>query len=744
MSTIQARLRHPELRLENVLAVAEERDLHIDRALVWRAYEMASFLHRNQKRYSGEPYILHPIEVAHILVREAIPDTATLCAALLHDTLEDCPEITPPELLARFGEEIFLIVSGVTKLRRAHFGSRDLQHVENLKRFFLESLYDLRILLIRLADRLHNLRTAQYHPDASVIRRSAQEAWDFYAPLGERFGMMRLAERLRDAALQILDPGTYRVIQQRLALEMERQRPRLHRLVRHLEESLSDALPMRNFLVKARIKSIPSIYRKIREQNLSFEEIQDLYGVRILVEKEQDCYLALWVVHKLWNYHGYFRDYIGNPKPNGYRALHTLVLTSEGTPLEVQIRTFEMDRIAEFGIAAHWLYKTGLRWNLVREQLPIFQELLRTEDLAENPGLLLEVLHKEFLTSEIFAYTPKGDRIFLPQGATPLDFAFKVHTDLGYRFAGAIVNGRRVGMDYTIKVGDVVEILTDPQVEPSPEWLDFARTPRAREKIRQYLRRKQRRATLQQARALLEREIEARGRHHLNLLSPAILRAYARKYRLREPEKIFFQVLRGDVSPGEVVRRLEGIYKELARAEVSRTPVEKEWTPPSQETKARQIGLRISGQAPEVRVQLGRCCRPVYGDKVQAVREGTAFRLHRLGCPELATAPPTEVFPADWESQKPDFLFPAAFHIIAPNRKGLLYEVTSIITEKGINILGNQIRLLRKDLGRLSFVVEVRDREELADLLRALHQRIPDLIQVERPLGHDLRGTASG
>jgi len=723
-----------ENRLRGILRELRAHDVALDDELILKAFQFAARAHLHQRRLSGEPYISHPLEVVSLLATHSVPDTEMICAALMHDILEDCPEVYPAQILSYFGETIYMLVHGVTKLKRTSFSSAFIDHTATLRKFFLESLNDLRVLLIRMADRLHNLKTIEYIPDAEKRRAAAQEALDFYAPLGEMFGYYRLKTELESEALRVIDPGAYRYIVGRLQSESSRQKRRLAKLVRQLDAELREQFPLGNYRIKARIKSPYSIYRKMKEQNLGFDQIQDIFGLRVLVETEQDCYIALSVVHRLWQYHSYFRDYIGRPKPNGYRSLHTLVKTSdEGGTLEVQIRSFEMDRVAEYGAAAHYLYKTQHHLDFVKKELPVLYELLSSEDIATSPRQFLETLKRQFLDQDIFVYTPKGDSLLLPRGATPLDFAFKIHTEIGRRYAGAKVNGREVPMDYVIQVGDRVEILTDPNVEPSPEWLNYAKTPLALRKIGEFLKRQKRADALKQARMVLEREILAQGYHDLGLLRPSLLTRYAQSLRLKDSEAVFRSILSGSLAPDKVVKDLLELHHLEVKEMLERAPSAVETAPPASETTLARVGLKADPLPETTRVVLSRCCYPVFGDPVVAVDEGNRLAVHRQDCPDLAAHPEKETRRLSWEtSPPPGLLYEAALFIIAPNRRGLLKDVISIISDLKVNILSNSVRLFRKDLGHLLFIIEVRSLGELKQVIKTLKEKVGDLYRVER------------
>ncbi|MGH8104341.1 MAG: RelA/SpoT family protein, partial [bacterium] len=518
---VLAQERKYEKELQRLIQALKAKEIVIDEPLVWDSFYFATDAHRGQTRFSGEPYISHPVAVLGILVEYTIPDSETLAAALLHDVLEDTP-VEPTELLAFFGESIFSLVKGLTKLSRYVHVQDEVLRVQNLRKFFFETVHDLRVLLIKLADRLHNLMTLDFLPDEEKRKRIAQDTFDFYAPLAHRFGFYRLKSLLEDEAFRNTNPGAYESIVRRLTRDREKKDQRIARLKHQLEDTLRRKYPEMKLVIRGRFKHIYSIYQKMTEQGLSFEEIRDLYGLRVVVPTEEDCYRVLGVVHYIWSHiQGYLRDYIGSPKPNGYRSLHTMMIADDGDPIEVQIRSFEMDRLAEYGVAAHWFYKNGTALNQQSKDFVLIREMLSSGDFSQDPRHFLEALKMEVFQQEIFVYTPKGDKVYLPRRATPLDFAYKIHTEVGNRFSKALVNGREVPMDRELRLGDSVEVLTSNDAEPQPYWLNFVKTPSAQFKIKNFLKRRDRALAIEEGRKVLEEEIVRNGLHDMNLLRPS-------------------------------------------------------------------------------------------------------------------------------------------------------------------------------------------------------------------------------
>ncbi|MFN4182168.1 MAG: RelA/SpoT family protein [bacterium] len=514
--------------------------------------------------------------------------------------------------------------------------------------------------------------------------------------------------------------------------------------VRRYREKLEDLLRregIQHFEIQARAKHIYSIYRKMERKQVPIEQVHDREALRVLVETVNECYIVLGLVHRTWPpVPGEMDDYIANTKPNKYQSLHTAVFGDEGETLEIQIRTFEMHQYAEYGFAAHWVYKNPAFFARIRRDFSLLREVLSSEAFTENPQYLLQALKQEAFASEIFAYTPKGEKIYLPQGATVLDFAYRVHTEIGNRYSRAIVNGKEVPPDTVLHIGDVVEIITSPDAEPHPTWLNFVHTSTARKNIQDYLRKKEKQITALEGKKILEMEIAQKGWHNLNLLREDLVTQYCRENRFKDEFHLYRSILRGEVPPAEVV---EGLYK-LHQRELKRM-VEEERLPEVQ-TRLRlklplsQVGLHIAvlpgdeELPPSTLVQFCRRCYPLPGDSVIAVltEKGKGIFLHRSECSETL-AGELPVRRAHW-TRPTDLLFPVEIRMIAPNRRGLLRDVITVITDAGINILSNQIKLFRKDVGSISFILEVHSAQQVEDLLKVLRKSLSDLIEVDRVL----------
>ncbi len=728
--------------VKHIFYLLRQREIFVDEKLLMEAFHFAAEVHRGQKRFSGEPFISHPVAVMKILAEHSLPDSETLASALLHDTLEDTKVKSEPVLLiAHFGETIFSLVKGVTKLKPAFFRGEAELLAQTLRRFVFDTISDIRVLQMKMADRLHNLLTAEYLPSEDQRRRMAQDAMDFYAPLAHRFGFHRLRAMVEDAALNILEPVWSAAIFRKLERLKERKAERIERLRRKMEEAIQSHFPGIAFQVKGRFKHISAIYHKMKQQGLSFEEIRDIYGLRILVDGEENCYKILWLVHTTWEYvQGYFRDYIGSPKPNGYRSLHTLVVPEGGEPFEVQIRTFEMDRYAEYGYAAHWVYKNPALFARIRRDFSLLRDVLSSEAYTENPQYLLEALKLEAFSNETFVYTPKGERIYLPQGATALDFAFKVHTEIGQHFSQAIVNNREVSPDTVLHMGDVVQIVTSPDAEPHPTWLNLVVTPTAKKSIQDYLKKKEKETTALEGKKILEEEMVKKGWHNLNLLRAELLQMFSRENRFKDAFHLYRAILQGKITPEEVC---EGLYL-LHQKELKR--LVKEERLPEVSTRLHlslplyRTKLKILLQPEDEEIPLSapvafcRKCFPLPGDSVVAIlaETGKRIHLHRSEC-IVILRPDVQTRQAIWKKPTAQ-LFPAEIRMIAPNRRGLLKEVISVITDAGINILSNQIKLFRTDVGSISMVLEVHSAAQVEDLIKMLKKNVPDLLDVSRTL----------
>ncbi|MCX7598474.1 MAG: bifunctional (p)ppGpp synthetase/guanosine-3',5'-bis(diphosphate) 3'-pyrophosphohydrolase [Armatimonadetes bacterium] len=697
------------------------------------AYEFAAAAHRGQRRLSGEPYVCHPVAVANILTTiEA--DPASLVAALLHDTVEDNDSVGLADIAERFGDTVASLIDGVTKLRRLDFASREEDQASNLRKMLLAMARDLRVVLIKLADRLHNLRTLWPLPP-DTRRAKAEESLYIFAPLAHRLGVWRMKAEMEDLSFRYLEPRAYWTIRRQLGQsQAERESLTRHYQANLRNKLLAAGLPAEVF---GRAKHIYSIWRKMQTEDLPIESIRDLIGLRILLHTEAQCYQALGVVHDLWHpIPGEFSDYIANPKSNRYQSLHTKVLGEHGGPVEIQIRTWEMHRVAEYGVAAHWRYKEGTTDAAFDEQIAWLRRLLElSSDLAEQHDYW-ETVQGELLSSQVFVFSPKGQVFDLPAGSTPLDFAYRVHTDVGNHCAGARVNGKPVALDYRLRTGDVVEIVTSVSAEPRLEWLNIARSSHAKAKVRRYLRAKARHESIEAGHQAVLRALE-----HL----PAAERARAKLDRLSEvaaqlgfpdQDSLFAAVGYGDVEASTIARR---ICEEEQRRPTSLAE-EVQLKLPSIESAASTQALPVATTGGgSILARPARCCNPVPGDTISGyITRGGGIAVHRAECPNIryrAAREPERIIPLVWGPRDEGQIFRVWIEVVAVDRRGLLSHIAAIVSDSDINITAAQARTDAPGLAKLWLELEVHERRQLDHLLERM-RLVADVVTVREVPRH--------
>ena len=672
-----------------------------------KAYCFAEAAHNGQTRNSGEAYINHPLEVANILIEMGL-DTTSIIAALLHDVVEDT-EISLEEISSQFGNEVASLVDGLTKLSKIVFQNKQEQQVENLRKMFLAMAKDIRVILIKLADRMHNMRTLRFLP-VERQKKIARETLEIYAPLAHRLGMYRLKWELEDTAFRYLEPGKYYELVEKVAQKRPEREGYIEETIKLLEENLNDLAIKAD--IQGRPKHFYSIYQKMVTQNKEFSEIYDLMAVRVLVNTIQDCYEVLGVVHTLWKpIPGRFKDYIAVPKSNMYQSLHTTVMGNKGVPLEIQIRTWQMHQIAEFGIAAHWRYKEGkaVGDEDLLQKIVWLRHLLEWQGESRDADEFLENLRVNLFEDEVFVFTPKGDVKSLPAGASPVDFAYSVHTHIGHQCLGAKVNGRLVPLDYHLKNGDIIQILTAKQDSgPSRDWLKFVVTSKAKSRIRQWLREQSRDEYILLAREQLEREIKKSGYDAQVYLKPEVLKEVAERLGFVEGNDLLVAVGDGKLTPGTVASKLIAV-KDPDKKQVPILPGEKPLGSPG--------GVKVEGVA-NLMVRFSRCCNPVPGDQIIGyTTRGKGVAIHRLDCSSLP--PDTERFiKVEWDTEDTG-VYPISIQIEANDRANLLVDIMNLMSLLKLNVSAANIRT-QKGLAFLDFTLEVRHLNEAKDLVGKL------------------------
>lgn len=695
----------------------------LDVDAIRRAYDLAVEAHTGQTRASGAEYVSHTVDVA-IILAELRLDTDTIVAGLIHDTIEDT-DVTLRDIEERFGTQVAAIVDGVTKLGKVQFRSATEQQVENYRKMLLSMASDARVILVKLADRLHNMRTLEHLPDHKR-RRIALETREIYAPLAHRLGVGAIRWELEDLAFKFLEPEEYEALGKKLRQRRRARERQILEMQRPLEEALEEAGI--KAAVSGRPKHLWSIHRKIVTQNRPFDDIYDLMAMRVLTENIQDCYAALGIIHSQWTpIPERFHDYVATPKSNMYRSLHTTVFGPGGRRYEIQIRTEEMHRTSEYGIAAHWRYKEDgdARSDEADEALTWFRQVLEWQQDTAEPEEFMEFLRMDLFRGEIFVFTPDGDVKALPVGATPIDFAYSVHTEVGHHCAGSKVNGRIAPLSRELKNGDAIEILTNPKQRPNRDWLSFVKTSRARQSIRQWIRREEFDSALRLGKELLEKELK-KARRTLPNDAQARLEASI-NLGYDDFEVVQAALGRGDVGPTAVIKQF---FPDHDPAEA----VPREPSALSRLAARLQIsgrGVRIQGMD-NLMVRYSRCCQPVPGDPVIGyVTRGRGVSIHRKDCPNVLalSRDPERRIEIEWAAEKGDRFFVKLF-MRGSDRRGLLSDVAKAITDTGTDISHADMRTTEGGMHG-EFVVEVRDLAHLEKVRRSIG-RVKGVLDVER------------
>jgi GTP pyrophosphokinase len=707
------------LTIEDVIAEARRHRPTINAGLIERAYQVASEAHEGQLRGSGEPYITHPLAVAHYLAGLQL-DAETIAAGLLHDVPEDT-DVTIGEIEKRFGREVARLVDGVTKLSK--FGSArsvEEQQAENIRKMFLAMAEDVRVVVIKLADRLHNMRTLEYLPPEKRSR-IARQTMEIYAPLAHRLGMWQVKWELEDLSFKEIEPEKYR---QLVAMLADRRRAResfVNRSIGILRKELGKVGLTAD--ISGRPKHLYSIYKKMERKSADFSEIYDLHAIRVLVEDVKDCYSALGVVHSLWRpIPGQFDDYIAMPKANMYQSLHTAVIGPEAKPLEVQIRTRQMHEVAEAGIAAHWRYKEGSRGDRrYDEKLAWVRQLMDWQREVADATEFVEGLKLDVFQDQVFVFTPKGDVKDMPAGATALDFAYRIHTDVGHRCIGTKVNNRLVPLDYRLRNGDIVEVITTKAAHgPSRDWMNIVRTSHAKEKIRQWFKRQQRDENITQGKDLLDRELRRLAHETLQTVDLAKVTEIAAQLRFRELDDFYAAIGYGAISPASVVSKLE-IHDDVAITLPEEAP------PAAPST----TGVRVKGVG-DLLVRFAKCCSPIPGDEIVGyVTRGKGVTVHRASCPSVLSERDIErLIEVDWEMAGQQ-TYPITVLIEALDRPGLLNEVTNVVAEYKVNIVAASVGVRSDGMAQMTVTLKVNSLQQLSKVLSRI-ERLRDVTSVTR------------
>ncbi|WP_273752225.1 RelA/SpoT family protein [Leuconostoc mesenteroides] len=715
---------------------------------VKKAYEWASELHKEQKRKSGEPYIIHPIQVAGILA-ELKMDTATVISGYLHDVVEDTTA-TLQDVRDNFGETIAQIIDGVTKISKIQYQSSQEQLAENHRKLLLAMSKDIRVIIVKLADRLHNMRTLGALREEKQ-KRIAKETLEIYAPLADRLGISTIKWELEDLSLSYIDPEQYYHIASLMNMKREERISYVQEAVDQINGAIKD-LELSHVDVYGRPKHIYSIYRKMVDKHKAFEEIYDLLAVRVLTDSIPDTYAVLGAIHSKWTpIPGRFKDYIALPKANGYQSLHTTVIGPDGRPLEVQIRTHHMHEVAEYGVAAHWAYKKNRGSNKEanvdgnsQQALNVIQGILELQENAKNAEDFMDGVTGDLFSDRVYAFTPRGDVFELAKGAGPLDMAFSIHTNIGIKTTGAKINGRIVPLDYKIKTGDIIEIITSANAKPSRDWLEIVSTRRARNKIKQYFKQLDREDNIAAARELLAKNLRDNNFNPAEILTPENIQETADKMHYHTPDDMLAAIGFGDIAvPGvanKLTEKIREANEEAATAELQREMLEegheitRDETAFTKRQKSTADDIVIAG-VDNLLVRLGRCCTPVPGDDVKGyITKGRGISVHRVGCPNIRAAQlqGQRLVDVQWEDEngsKPNYDADLTVH--GENRGGLLNDVLRSVNGRTRYVNSVNGHVTKNGMAQVSLSIGVKNSEQLTAIMDSLNN-LPAVYDVER------------
>ncbi|MFO7726773.1 MAG: bifunctional (p)ppGpp synthetase/guanosine-3',5'-bis(diphosphate) 3'-pyrophosphohydrolase [Desulfonatronovibrio sp.] len=715
------------IRINEILDKADAYLSSADLAIVQKAYVFSAAAHAGQIRLSGEPYLFHPLEVANILTEMRL-DASTVAAGLLHDTVEDT-KTTLEEINEQFGDDVTKIVNGVTKISKMSFESKEEAQAENIRKMILAMADDIRVIMVKLADRLHNMQTLEYQKPIKQ-KMVAQETMDIYAPLANRLGLYRIKIKLEDLSLRYLKPDVYFQVQEGL---------KKHEFVgeQYIEKvcGLISGVLDKNDIegrVSGRLKHVYSIYHKMIQQGLTLDQVYDVIAFRITVKSIKDCYAVLGMVHSIWKpVPGRFKDYISMPKANMYQSLHTTVIGPDGERIEIQIRTEEMHKMAEFGVASHWQYKEdGSKLNEKdAERFNWLRQILDWQEDLKDPREFMASLRFDLFEDEVYVFTPRGQVIELPEGATPIDFAYHIHTEVGDRCSGARVNGKLVPLHTKLKNGDTVEIITDSNRHPSRDWLKLVKTAKARTRIKHWIRNEEREQSIALAREVLEKEGRKLGVNVNKSFKQGIFKEIAAEYSFHSEEDLLSAIGYARITPRQVLNRI------LSREEgtVSQPEIQKEQQ--KEQEKARQQvvkkeGVRIKGVG-DVLVRFAHCCNPLPGDPIIGyISRGRGVTIHTTDCHNVPEMEPERLIEVYWESEA-DKSFPTKIKIICDNKKGVLAKISALLTKEDVNIDSGSFKSNVDGKSELSFTLMVNDSSHLYSSIAKV-RKLKEVVEVTR------------
>lgn len=735
----------PEVLYNKLIETIRQYHPSSDLSDIERAYKVAKEAHEGQFRKSGEPYIIHPLCVA-IILAELELDKESIIAGLLHDVVEDTV-MTSEDVAREFGDEVALLVDGVTKLTQLNYQHDKIEvQAENLRKMFLAMAKDIRVIMIKLADRLHNMRTMQYQSPAKQVEKS-RETMDIYAPIAHRLGISKIKVELDDLSMKYLMPDTYNDLVKQVDINRPGREAFIKSIIKEVGMHISNAGIEAE--IDGRVKHFFSIYRKMVNQNKTLDQIYDIFAVRIKVDTVKDCYAALGVIHEMYKpIPGRFKDYIAMPKPNMYQSLHTTLIASNGQPFEVQIRTYEMHRIAEYGIAAHWKYKEGKTGESDKSEeakLSWLRQILEWQrDMSDNKEFLSSIKNDLNLFSDsVYCFTPTGDVKTLPAGSNPIDFAYSIHSAVGNKMVGARVNGKLVNIDYEIKNGDRIEIITSQNSKgPSRDWLSMVKSTQARNKINQWFKQELKEDNIIKGKELISNYCKSKGIVLSEINKPEFVEKALRKYGYKDWNAVLAAVGHGALKEGQIVKKLNEEYQKTKKAEITDKQVLDSIVASESKEKEKEKkgkgGIVVKG-IHDVAVRFSKCCNPVPGDEIVGfVTRGRGISIHRTDCVNILNFPANErarLIEAEWEqTENKDEKYSAEINIYAGNRKGLIVDISRLFTEANIDVRFMNSRVNKKQLATINLGFVVSGKEELNRLIDNL-RKIDGVTDIERATG---------
>lgn len=719
--------------IEDVISVAKEYLHEENIAFIRKAYAIAEKMHEGQFRKSGDAYVQHPLEVAYILA-ELHSGPSTIVAALVHDVLEDT-EMSKEDMIAELGVDVANIVDGVTKISKLKYHTKDKVLAQNHQKILLAMAKDIRVVMVKLVDRLHNMRTLEFHNNPEKQKRISKETLDLYAPLAHRLGMYRIKAELEDLSLKYINPENYNEISSRLKEKKSEREDDILLMQNNIDELLKKQ-NISNYEIKGRIKNIYSIYKKVTEKQKTLDDIYDFLALRIIVNTVEDCYRVLGIIHGRWApLPMRFKDYIAVPKTNLYQSLHTTIVGENGKIFEIQIRTYDMDRTAEIGVAAHWAYKENAGYSPEKEQLEITNKLKWYKNLSTYVDVSSDVdplnnIIEDIFSSNVYIFTPNGDVIDLPSGSMPLDFAYRIHTHIGNTTVGAIVNGKIVPLSYKLKTGDVVAIKTNKNVTPSKEWLKHAKTSSARQKINSFINKLKRDELVALGYAEFEKYAKANNYNH-NQLDDKLANEYFSKNNIHTAEDLMYEVGRGYLTPQTILNRILGITDVRLTDELALKQYSEEKLKPVKRGATNAYGIIVEG-LDKAQLRLGNCCQPIYGDEIYGyITKGSGIVVHRKGCPNITKDEEERYIKISWDPEFKGRVFDTTLKIFAMDKKNIVAEFINSINSTRVNIVS--ISSSKNKTGECvsKFRLQVANLEDLNHAILSIG-KISEVYKIER------------